>query len=84
MFLSNRHWQTEILVESLWWSFKDWTEPPAVPKKIHIWGTPIFLGTALIKIETSGDYETKVDMLFDTLKLEWCLDLADYILLARK
>lgn len=79
--MSNRHWQTEILMESFWWSFNEWLEAPAVPKKIHVWQTPIFLGMGLIKFSTYGSDEIKVEALFDSVQVEWCSDLAKYILL---
>lgn len=82
LLFSNRHWHTEIVMESLWWSFKHWTEPPPVSEKIHIWGTPLFLGMGLIKIGTYNQYQTKFESLLGTLKLEWSIDLGEYILLA--
>lgn len=82
LLFSNRLWETEILIESFWWSFKGWTEPPPIPKKLHVWGTPIFLGMALLKIGTCEQKITKLDILLDTLKLEWCIELGEYVILA--
>lgn len=84
MLLLNRHWQTEILLESFWWSFKEWTHEPGLTKKMHIFGTPIFLGMALVKYGTYGRYEIKIESLLDTLQLEWSPYLSEYILLTIK
>lgn len=74
----------EVLVESFWWSFKEWSREPIVSRKTHIWGTPVFLGMTLFKLGTYGMLETKIESLLDTIQLEWSPELADYILLAVK
>lgn len=79
---ANRHWNTEVVIESLWWSFKVWTEPPPLHKKIHVWNTPLFLGMALLKIETCNQIQTKFESLLDTFKLEWSAEVGEYIILA--
>ncbi|XP_025831839.1 protein KIAA0100 [Agrilus planipennis] len=84
LVLSNRHWQLEILVESFWWSFKEWTQEPATSKKTHVWGTPVYLGMTLIKFGTYGNSEIKIESLLDTLQLEWSSYAAEYILLTLK
>lgn len=82
LLLSDRHWQTEILVSSLFWSFNDWTHETNVSRRMHLWNTPIYLGMALIKCETLEKYEIKIESLLDTLQLEWSVALAEYVLLA--
>ncbi|XP_060521817.1 protein hobbit [Cylas formicarius] len=84
LLLNNRHWQTELLVESFWWSFKEWNNDTQISKVLHVWGTPIYLGMALIKFCTSEDEHIKLYCLLDTVQLEWSLELADYALLALK
>ncbi|KAB0794090.1 hypothetical protein PPYR_13710 [Photinus pyralis] len=84
LVLANRHWQIEVLMESLWWSFKEWKKDQASSKKVHRWGTPIYLGMTLLKFGTYGAAETKIETLLDALQLEWSLNLATYVLLAFK
>ncbi|KAF5270674.1 hypothetical protein FQA39_LY01412 [Lamprigera yunnana] len=84
LILSNRHWQMEVLMESFWWSFKEWTQEQISSKKIHKWGTPIFLGMTLLKFGTYGRTETKIESLLDALQIEWCTDLSSYVILALK
>lgn len=81
LLLSDRHWQMEILVSSLYWSFNDWTHE-TVPRRMHLWKTPVYLGMALIKLETLEKCEIKAEALLDTLQLEWSSILGEYILLA--
>lgn len=87
--LNGRHWQLEFLIESFWWSFNEWNHDNTenITKMMHSWGTPIYLGMGFTKIctmEQNGKNFVKIVMLFDTLQLEWSLELADYILLAIK
>lgn len=82
LLLSDRHWQMEILISSLFWSFNDCINETTVPRRMHIWKTPLYLGMALIKLETLEKYEIKMESLLDTLQLEWSQNLGEYILLA--
>ncbi|CAG9773769.1 unnamed protein product [Ceutorhynchus assimilis] len=84
LLLSDRHWQTELLIESLWWSFKEWNHTKNISKVMHVWGTPIYLGMGLIKFCTSGNQGLKLYSILDTLQLEWSMELADYSILAFK
>ncbi|XP_017774087.1 PREDICTED: uncharacterized protein LOC108560887 [Nicrophorus vespilloides] len=71
LLLGNRHWQMEVLIECLWWSFNvDWTWGFI---KSHICGTPLYLDKALIKFGTHDKNETKIESL-----LEWSKYLVSY------
>ncbi|XP_017781578.1 PREDICTED: protein KIAA0100 [Nicrophorus vespilloides] len=79
LLLGNRHWQMEVLMECLWWSFNDeWTRGSI---KSHIWDTPLYLDMALIKFGTHDKNETKIESLLDTLQLEWSKYLVSYMIM---
>ncbi|CAH2014141.1 unnamed protein product [Acanthoscelides obtectus] len=80
--LGDRHWTADLLIESLWWSFREWSQDANVSKVMHVWGTPLYLGTGLVKVYTTDSVEIKVGVLLDTIQLEWSLKLADYVLTA--
>ncbi|CAG9863492.1 unnamed protein product [Phyllotreta striolata] len=82
LLLKNRHWTVEFLVESLWWSFKEWPQDTNVSKVMHIWGTPLYLGMGIVKFTTVHNRDVKMESLLDIVQLEWSLDFADYVLLA--
>lgn len=52
-------------------------------KKLHYWGTPFSLGMALVKCGTSST-DNKIELMFDTLQLEWSQHLANYIIYCLK
>ncbi|KAG5900629.1 hypothetical protein JTB14_005906 [Gonioctena quinquepunctata] len=82
--LKDRHWTMEFLVESLWWSFKEWSQDTNVSKVMHIWGTPLYLGMGLVKLSTDTNNEVRLESLLDIVQLEWSLEFAEYVLLALK
>uniref|UniRef100_A0A6P7GXK0 Uncharacterized protein LOC114348030 n=1 Tax=Diabrotica virgifera virgifera TaxID=50390 RepID=A0A6P7GXK0_DIAVI len=82
LILRDRHWTVEVLVESLWWSFKEWGPMTNPSKVMHIWGTPLYLGMGIVKFTTSQNQEIKMESLLDTVQLEWSLELADHVLMA--
>ncbi|XP_065157345.1 LOW QUALITY PROTEIN: protein hobbit [Atheta coriaria] len=90
VLFGDRVFQTELLVESLCWSFKDCAQDSHISKKIHFWGTPLYLNMALIHYEVSLDAEegrgklVKVHSIVDGLQLEWSNTLAEYTVLALK
>lgn len=100
LLLRDRHWQTELLVESLWWSFKELSQHSNISKVsclfviehfitflkvMHIWGTPVYLGTCLVKLCTSEEKGgLKLYSLLDTIQLEWSNELAEFLLSALK
>lgn len=84
LLLADRHWQTEILIESLFWTFADNDTETNISKRLHIWRTPFHLGMALVKFGTMENVETKVESLLDTLQLEWSPELGEYVLLGVK
>ncbi|EFA07873.1 UPF0378 protein KIAA0100-like Protein [Tribolium castaneum] len=84
LLLLDRHWQTECLIESFWWSFKEWNQDTNVSKKMHIWGTPVYFVKVLVRVWTHENYEMEVVSFLDMVQLEWSLELADCVLLAIK
>ncbi|XP_048519501.1 protein KIAA0100 isoform X2 [Dendroctonus ponderosae] len=82
VLLGDRHWQSELLIESLCWSFKEWNYSSNISKVMHLWDTPVYVGMSLIKFCTSENKEFKLYAMLDTVQLEWSAKLADYILLA--
>lgn len=82
LLLLDRHWQTECLIESFWWSFKEWNQDSNVSKKMHIWGTPVYFVKVLVKLCTHENYEVEMVSFLDMVQLEWSLELADCVLLA--
>lgn len=81
LLLRDRHWNAEILIEKFWWSFKEWSQKTDISKVVHIWGTPVYLGMALITLKTLLNQQISVEYVFDTVQLEWSLEFADYVLL---
>lgn len=77
----DRHWNLEVLVEKFWWSFKEWSHKTDISKVVHIWGTPVYLGMGLITFKTLLNQQISVESVFETVQLEWSLELADYVLL---
>lgn len=84
LILSDRHWQMEIIISSLFWSFNEWTHETNISRKMHIWKTPIYLGMALIKFETTQKFVVKIESLLDTLQIEWSTELGEYVSLAMR
>ncbi|CAH0380913.1 unnamed protein product [Bemisia tabaci] len=84
--LSKRCWNSELLVETLWFSLKYSTDFSSGPlKKYHLWGTPLFLGVALIKVKGRLPPNTpKINAMLDTFRFEWSPPLAAIIILITK
>lgn len=78
ILLTSRHWSTELMVESLWWSLGSATRDNNL-KKIHTRGSPFFLGVSLIKLSSYGN-ATKLDLSVHTLRTEYSVCLAEFIL----
>lgn len=84
LLLADRHWQTEILIESVFWSFVENDAEMCISKRVHMWRTPFHLGMALVKFGTMENVETKIESLLDTLQVEWSPELGQYVLLGVK
>ncbi|CAG9812625.1 unnamed protein product [Phaedon cochleariae] len=82
LLLSNRHWTVDFMVESVWWSFKEWSQDTNVSKLMHIWGTPLYVGMGIAKFSSTQVEELRFECVLDVVQLEWSLELADYVLLA--
>lgn len=78
LLLANRHWSTELMIESLWWSLGSATRDNNL-KKIHMRGSPFFLGVSLIKLSSYGN-ATKLDLSIHTLRTEYSVCLASFLL----
>lgn len=78
LLLTNRHWSTELMVESLWWSLGSATRENNL-KKIHTRGSPFFLGVSLVKLSSYGN-ATKLDLSVHTLRTEYSVCLAEFVL----
>lgn len=84
ILLADRHWMAELLIESLWWHLSSHEPDTTILKKQHPWGTPLFLGVALLKIGSHGNQDTKIDSMLDSLQCEWSPSLAKFLLQALK
>lgn len=78
LLLANRHWSTELMIESLWWSLGSATRDNNL-KKIHMRGSPFFLGVSLIKLSSYGN-ATKLDLSIHTLRTEYSVCLASFLM----
>lgn len=81
IFLAKRHWTLEVLVESLWCYLSSHEPDMATLKSQHPWGTPVYLGVALLKLGSQGGKETKIESMLDSLQCEWSPRLNKFILL---
>lgn len=79
LLLGTRHWSTELMVESLWWSLKRATRDTNNLKKIHTRGSPFFMGVSLVKLSSYGNV-TKLDLTVHTLRVEYSHFLAEFML----
>lgn len=81
--LSQHHCSSEILVESAWCRLNEAKDfSPGGLKKWHLWGTPLFLGVALLKGRVQPTGPPKVQAMLDNVRLEWSPPLATFMLQA--
>lgn len=78
LLLGTRHWSTELLIESFWWSLNNAARDSSL-RKCHIRGNPIFLGVCLFKLSSYGS-ATKLDLSMHTLRLEYSSCLTAFLL----
>lgn len=79
--LSNRHWSTELMLESLWWSMDGGRRDPSVNlKKTHVRGSPFYLGVCLLKVSSYGSSQTKLDLSLHTLRFEYNTRITRFLL----
>lgn len=78
LLLSNRHWSTELMIESLLWSLGNACRENTLKKK-HTIGNPFFLGVSLIKFSSYGN-ATKLDLSVHTLRTEYSVGLTEFLL----
>lgn len=81
LLLNNRHWSVELMVESMCWSLGNATRDNAL-KKIHMRGSPFFLGVSLVKLSSYGN-ATKLDVSVHTLRTEYSSALTEFLLKLR-
>lgn len=77
MLLSNRHWSTELMIESFWWTLDD-TVRDYTLRKIHTRGSPIYVGVSLMKLSSYGN-AIKFDLSMHTLRLEHSAALTEQL-----
>lgn len=83
--LSERSCTTELLVENAWCKLNEGIDfMPSDLKKWHKWGTPLFLGVALVNANTKATpvIQTRVQVMLDTVRIEWSPPLAALIVSA--
>lgn len=78
MLLGNRHWSTELMIESFWWSLDNVTRDDTL-RKIHTRGSPIYVGVSLVKLSSYGN-AIKLDLSLHTLRLEYSSGLTDLLI----
>lgn len=79
LLLNNRHWSTELMVESLWCALGGASRDTNNLKKIHTRGSPLFMLVSLVKLSSYGS-ATKLDFSVHTLRTEYSSCLAEFIL----
>lgn len=79
LLLHNRHWSTELLVESLWCALGGASRDTNNLKKIHTRGSPLFMLVSLVKLSSYGS-ATKLDLSVHTLRMEYSSCLAEFML----
>lgn len=79
LLLENRHWSTELMIESLWWSLGSTFRDSNSLKKNHSKGSPLYLGVSLIKLSSYGN-ATKLDFSVHTIRTEYSYQLAEFII----
>lgn len=77
LLLGMRHWSTELLIDSAWFQIGNGETPL---KKYHSWGTAFFVGVALIKWGSHLSGGTKIEAMFDCLRIEWGPNVANIII----
>lgn len=83
LLLHNRHWSTELLVESLWCALGGASRDTNNLKKIHTRGSPLFMLVSLVKLSSYGS-ATKLDFSVHTLRTEYSSCLAEFILTSQE
>lgn len=78
LLLNNRHWSTELMIESFLWSLGNASRENTLKKK-HTIGNPFFLGVSLVKFSSYGN-ATKLDLSVHTLRTEYSITLAEFLL----
>lgn len=79
LLLGNRHWSTELIVESFWWSLDNPTRDNTILRKTHTRGCPIYVGVSFVKLSSYGN-ATKLDLSMHTLRLEYSSCLTAFLL----
>ncbi|XP_022178741.1 protein KIAA0100 isoform X2 [Myzus persicae] len=81
--LCHRKWTSDLMLETVRCWLKPFTNTEYSPgmKKCHSWGTPLFIGLVLIKNSIPSN-APRLNVLLDTVRLEWSPPLAQFILRA--
>lgn len=80
--LRQKNWSSEIQLDSIWADLNYDHGVVGLPQfqKYHYWGTPLWIGAALIKIK--GCLLPKVprlQVMFDNVQLEWSPPLSSFL-----
>lgn len=70
----------ELLAESVWWRLsgsRSETEAPGA--RAHVWGAPLYLGVALVKLRHPATGPARLQGMLDVLRAEWSPPLADFL-----
>lgn len=78
LLLDQRHWSTELMIESLWWSLGNSINDTNNLKKSHSPGSPFFLGVSLVKLSSYANV-TKLEISIHTLRTEYSINLAEFV-----
>lgn len=78
LLLNQRHWSTELMIESLWWSLGNSINDTNNLKKSHSPGSPFFLGVSLVKLSSYANV-TKLEISIHTLRTEYSMSLAEFV-----
>jgi len=82
ILFGRQHWSSELLVEACWFRLGSslLNTDTHMLKKYHTWGTPLFLGVALVKIRSQGAQEVKIHSMIDLFRTEWSPELSKSVL----
>ncbi|XP_063241781.1 protein hobbit isoform X2 [Bacillus rossius redtenbacheri] len=75
--LDGRHWSAELLAESAHLTLGSGAAQRL--RKHHVWGTPFYLGLALLKLRSQGPSQAKLHAMLETVRAEWSPPLATFL-----
>lgn len=79
LLLNQRHWNVELMIESLWWSLGNSINDTNNLKKSHSPGSPFFIGVSLVKLSSYSN-ATKLEVSVHTLRTEYSMTLSKFVI----